>query len=114
MTDRVKDDPTIEDPGDQRFLERPVIIVEAMENGSQRYIVCPEEIDPEMNQPQIFGIVLSDLVDHIASTYRSLAGQDEEELRKAILKVMRDEDRLKDADPSRGQPRGAAVTPKKN
>ena len=70
--DRVKDDHNLSDPGDERVLERPVIIVEQLNDGNLRYLIFPEELDSGLNSPESFGVLLSDLLDHIASTYRSL------------------------------------------
>jgi hypothetical protein len=107
MPNRVKDDPNLTESGEPRMLERPIIIVEQSRDGSQRYLIFPEELDPQLESPASFGILLSDLLDHIASTYRSMTGQDEQALRDVIFKIMLEENRLKDADPSRGEPRGA-------
>ena len=37
MADRVKDDPNLEESGEPRTLERPIIIVEQLRDSSQRY-----------------------------------------------------------------------------
>jgi len=67
-----------------------------------------------MTEHALFGVVLSDLLDHIARAYHQATGRDERAIREAVLKVMRDEDRFKARDPSRGSMSGATVFPQRN
>ncbi len=107
MADRVTTDPTLRGSPQQKILQRPIVIVEQMDNGSQQYFIHANELDPNMTRPEMFGILLSDLLDHIVASYRVATGRDERALRDSIFKVMKDENRFKDADPSRGNARGS-------
>ena len=70
------------------------------------------EIDPMHSTPAVFGILLSDLLDHIAADYAGVSNRDERDIRVSILKIMRDEDRFKEKDPCRGSSRGVTIMPK--
>jgi hypothetical protein len=68
-------------------------------------------IDPDgMLGPVIPGILLSDLLDHLAhALYQVTPGLTEQTIRADILKSMRDEDAFKKNDPSRGEMQGGIV-----
>jgi len=113
---RVKDDPELLDEigSGPKQIHRPIIVIHAHETGKQEYLLHLTELDKMMNDPRVWGIVLSDLVDHIASAYVQQTGRDERDIRETITRVMRDESRFKDKDPSRGRMRGATLMPKAN
>ena len=50
---------------------------------------------------------MSNLLDNLAAAYQRTAGRDQRDVRAAIVKVVRDEDRFKEKDPTRGAARGA-------
>lgn len=109
--DRVREDESLKDEAGRIVLYRPIIIVEAAQAGKQQYRLHLTELDQMMNEPQLYGIILSDLLDHIAAAYARQSDRDQRDIRYEILKVMRDEDRFKDKDPSRGGLRGATIMP---
>jgi hypothetical protein len=114
MTERVKEDEVIKDYADRTIIFRPVIVIEAIDDKKVSYRLHLSELDQMMTQPKTYGIVLSDLLDHIAAFYAQQSGRDQRDIRYEILKVFRDEDRFKDKDPDRGQQRGFTIMPKKN
>ena len=109
MSDRIQDDASLKDHAGRTILYRPIIIVEATDDNKQLYRLHLAELDPNGTEPKLYGIVLSDLLDHIAHAYWQTAGRDPRDLRAEIFKVMRDEDRFKEKDPTRGQMRGATA-----
>jgi hypothetical protein len=101
-------------------IERPIIIVHKIgDQGALRFVIdLAEMIRPETTigpgettvGPGAPGIILSDLLDHIAHAYHQIVpDRDEREIRSDILKVMRDEDRFKEKDPSRSGMEGGLV-----
>lgn len=112
--DRVTEDDDLKEIAGRTILYRPIIIVEATEDGKQQYRLHLAELDQMMNKPKLYGIVLSDLLDHIAAAYHQISGRDARDVRYYILKTLRDEDRFKDKDPSRGRQRGATIMPPRN
>lgn len=114
--DRVQNDDSLIPPDGQppNFIERPIIIVHNIGGGRQGYILNLTELDPALNEPGAYGIVLSDLLDHIAAAYYRTTGRDERDIRAQIAKVMKDEDCFKEKDPSRGRMKGATIMPPKN
>jgi hypothetical protein len=86
-------------------VEKPIIIVHEVDGGKQQYLILPTILDPLLSKPTMFGIVLSDLLDHIAAAYAHIANADERALRDKIMRVMRDENRFKDEDPKRASGR---------
>jgi hypothetical protein len=108
---RVKEDDSLTDIAGRTIIYRPIIIVEATDDGKQQYRLHLSELDPHTNEPKMFGIVLSDLLDHIAHAYHGQTGRDARDIRYDILKVLRDEDRFKEKDPARGKLRGATSGP---
>jgi hypothetical protein len=58
---------------------------------------------------ELFGIAISDLIDHIADAYHQTTGRDKRDIRASIVKVLRDEDRFKEKDPKRTQMSGKIV-----
>ena len=106
---RVKEDQNL-DIG-ERIIYRPVIIVEALDENRLQYRLHLAELDPLGNESKLYGIVLSDLLDHIAAAYHQSTGRDERDIRYEILKVLRDEDRFKTDDPGRAKLRGRTIMP---
>ncbi len=93
-------------------IERPIIIVHKIEGGAVRFeISISEMLDPaNMIGPVIPGILLSDLLDHLAHAYHQMVpDRAEQDIRADILKAMRDEDRFKKNDPSRSGMAGGLV-----
>jgi hypothetical protein len=105
MTDRIKNDDTLEEPTNG-YIENPAIIVHRADNGEYRYIIGVGVADESADDPTLFGIMMSDLLDHIAAAYHGTTGRDERDIRAQLFKVMRDEDRFKEKDPTRGNARG--------
>lgn len=112
--DRVKEDDSLKDVIGRTILYRPIIIVEAIDDEKLQYRLHLTELDPMMNEPKLYGLILSDLLDHIAAAYGQSAGRDPRDVRYEIFKVMRDEDRFKEKDPSRGGLRGTTIFPPRN
>jgi len=112
--DYIQQDDTLKDIADQTILYRPIIIVEAIEGDQQQYMLHLTELDPMLKQPKLFGILLSDLVDHIAAAYHQTTGRDQRDVRRDILTTLRDEDRFKEKDQMRVQQRGVTITPPKH
>ena len=93
-------------------IERPVITVDKIGNdGTSRFMINIAEMkNPDgMHGPVIPGIMLSDLLDHIAHAYHEVTGRDERDIRADILKAMKNEDRFKEKDPTRSGMRGGLV-----
>jgi hypothetical protein len=107
-------DISLKDIADKRIVHRPIIIVEALEGEQQQYFLCLEELDSMLNEPRLFGIMVSDLIDHIAGAYHQVSGRDVRDIRRDIVKTLRDEDRFKENDPSRVQNHGVITTPRGN
>jgi hypothetical protein len=115
MTDRIQDDDSLIPPGGDPsgFIRNPIIVVYKTDDGGVRYLISFGDINENMDDPRVAGVLLSDLLDHIAAAYQATTGRDQRDLRAAISKVMRDEDRFKEKDPSRGAARGATIWPRK-
>ncbi len=115
MTDRVQDDDSLIPPGGDPsgFIRDPIIVVHQADDESIRYLISLGGIDKNLDDPRPVGIVMSDLLDHLAAAYQKTTGRDQRDVRAAIVKVMRDEDRFKEKDPTRGNPKGATVWPRK-
>lgn len=109
--DRVREDDELKDIAGRTIIYRPVFIVEQTDEKKLQFRLHLTELDQMMNEPRLYGIVLSDLLDHIAAAYARQSHRDQRDIRYEILKVMRDEDRFKDKDPSRGGLRGATIMP---
>jgi hypothetical protein len=94
-------------------IERSIITVHSIDNGrSTRCVINIAEMrDPAgMLGPIIPGIMLSDLLDHIVNAYPQMGcDRDQRDIRRDILKAMKDEDRFKEKDPSRGGMEGGLV-----
>ena len=120
MPDRIKDDEDLKQlisAAGPIIIDEPVLVVHNVQtNGKkvQQYLLHLSTLDPLMQEPKLWGILLSDLCDHIADAYHRTTGRDVRDLRATIMKVMRDEDRFKQADPARGGQIGAMVLPKAN
>ena len=107
MVERIRDDDALERPT-SGYIREPVIIVFKPDDGSNsiQYIIDISAVDEQTADPRIFGILMSDLLDHIANAYRSITGRDTRDIRQHIFKVMRDEERFKEKDPTRANARG--------
>jgi hypothetical protein len=86
----------------------PIILVHQKEEGIG-FAIDLANLDPTSNNPTLFGILLSDLLDHITHAYHLTTGRDERDIRASITKVMRDEDRFKEKDPGRCGMKGAMI-----
>lgn len=107
----VRQDDSLRPPAD---IDRPFIIVNKNDEGGEGYLVDITRLDPLGNEPRRFGVILSDLIDHIAFAYSGILARDQCDIRAHIVKVMRDEDRFKEKDPTRGKMSGTTITPSKN
>ena len=113
--DRVKHDESIaKDFAGRQIIYKPIIVIEHTADGKVAYHMHLEELDKEVKDPRIFGILLSDLVDQLAHAYHQATGRDVRDARDYLMMVMRDEDRFKQKDPSRGGQRAATIYPTKN
>jgi len=113
---RVTEDPTItpDNVDGPRYIRSPILIVEGNGGGGYSLTLAPDQLDTTLTEPRLFGIMLSDLVDHIAAAYAQIVNRDERDIREALMKTMRDEDRFKQKDPSRGNMRGCTIKPRGN
>jgi hypothetical protein len=102
MSSRIKEDPNLRQLGESRVIVDPIIIVEAC-GGGTRFRLFPDTLKGEVNCPVGFGIILSDLIDHIAKHYSTRTGCDESFARTCLMEVLNGEDRLKDQNPGRGK-----------
>ena len=87
-------------------LPTDVIILMSGTDKSATTIVNPTQLDPFLSKPTIYGVVVSDIIDHIAAAYAQLTGADMVALSEAILATARREHKFKKDDPSRSQMRG--------
>jgi hypothetical protein len=101
----------LKDEAGRTIIYQPIILVESV-NGKQQYRIHITELDKLANEPTLFGLLLSDLADHIARAYEPILGHPAKRIREHIVKVMSDEDRFKTMDPSRGKIRGVTIMPK--
>ena len=113
--DRIKDDDSLAPPGGEMpgFFEDPAIVVHKVEDGKVGFAICTQVFDAGMDQPTIYGIIISDLIDHLAASYAATTGRDAKDVRAHLHKVVRDEERFKEKDPTRGRGRGATIFPRK-
>jgi hypothetical protein len=116
MTDRVRRDDSLVPPGGELsgFIRDPVIIVHQDQDRKLRYLLQFAVVDEGMGDPRFAGVILSDLLDHAAAAYAATTGRDQRDVRAVIAKVMRDEDKFKEKDPSRGQASWTTVWPRRN
>ena len=84
-------------------LINPLFIAE-MDRDSTKFHIHAEDRPIEL-----FGIAISDLIDHIADAYHQTTGRDVRDIRARIVKVLRDEDRFKEKDPKRTQMSGRVI-----
>jgi hypothetical protein len=103
----IKHDPSLKDDFEPRLLVDPLVIVEWTDDDRYRITLSPERMNERANSSVGWGILVSDLIDHIAHIGAQLSGRDARDVRAAIMKVVRDEDRFKKKDPDRGQMTGA-------
>src|SRR5882762_10632029 len=100
-------DMTDKDQEGRIIIYRPIVMIEALDGDRQQYRVHLSEIDETANDPRVFGIILSDLVDHIAQAYHHATGRDLIDVRAQIVKVFKDEDRFKEKEPGRAKITGS-------
>lgn len=93
------------------FIENPKIIVHG-DHDTNKFLINLTGFDPSANDPIRAGILMSDLIDHIAHAYGDVSKRDWRDIRDHIIKVIRDETRFKDKDPNRGNMRGFTLLPK--
>jgi hypothetical protein len=102
----IKYDPSLKEDFKPRIITDPVVLVEQAKDGEAlRFTLHPEFF--AHNDAAGWGVLLSDLIDHIAHMGATLSGRDVRDVRASLVKVMRDEDRFKEKDPERAQQRGA-------
>jgi hypothetical protein len=93
--------------------ERPIITVSKIGTDAKTKVVIDVMalLDPAGGLgPIIPGIILSDVLDHLAhALHQTVPESDERDIRSDILKCMRDEDRFKKNDPARGDLTGGLV-----
>lgn len=94
-------------------IQNPIIIVKD-NDGKQDYIIGVTALDPKANEPERFGVILSDLLDHVARAYADLGLGESKTVRAHIVKTLNNEDRFKEQDPNRGKITGKTVMPKAN
>lgn len=112
MSERIRNDDSLEQPT-SGYIENPAIIVYRIEDGSYQFIIGIDGVNSRADDPIAFGILMSDLLDHIAAAYHSTTGRDQRDIRAQLFKVMRDEDRFKERDPTRGNARGKTFVGKR-
>ena len=96
---------------DDPSLKAPVLVVGCDEDGVC-VLLYPKALDPAMNSPVVFGVILSDVIDHIGKYFSAMTGRDERDVRKTVMKVLRDENRFKEKDPKRVQLKYKFIKPK--
>jgi hypothetical protein len=114
MTGRIKEDSDLARVAEENIIRRPIIVVEKTDDDREQFRIHIDAMDRNGMDPRLFGILISDLLDHIAAAYHRQTGRDERAVREQIVKTMRDEDRFKVNDPSRGGARGTTIFPKRN
>jgi hypothetical protein len=77
-------------------IHNPIFIAE-LEGDYNKFII------PGPHDPILYGVAISDLLDHLAAAVHDMTGRDSRDIREQILKVMRDEDRFKEKDPTRAE-----------
>ncbi len=77
---RIKEDPSIKD-NVSTIIYRPVVIIEAVEGNRVQYRLHLSELDQMMTDPKTYGVVMSDLLDHIVSFYAQQPGRDQRAIR---------------------------------
>lgn len=109
--ERIKEDKSIlPKAGEPADLGQPFLILGKMPGEDNfRIGFAVEGMDPSASTPEIYGIVLSDVVDQIAAAYHAFNGSDPGEVRATIHRVIRDEEEMKRKDPRRGRGRGATI-----
>ena len=92
-------------------LNNPLFVADMTEEGDDPiFHVHLMDQGGRLRDYRMFGIVISDLLDHIANAYQHAIGRDLRDIRADIMKVLRDEDRFKKKDPSRSKMSGQVVS----
>ncbi len=95
----------LKDDRQANVIQQPIIIVHQVAGGKQEYLIWPEVLDRQMKQPRISGVLLSDLLDHLVAAYQMKTGKPDAEIRSEIMRVLLEENKLKAANPTRGDRR---------
>jgi|SRR5262245_41070864 len=114
MSNRIKDwkEPLPFEKGEMVRIDNPLIIIHDDGKKNYQFIINVTNMKRTGDDLCVFaGILMSDLIDHIAFAFRGHLGRDERDIRSVIFKVMKDEDRFKQKDPSRASAFGKFFTP---
>jgi hypothetical protein len=84
MADRVKENEDLRGHAGRTIIFRPLIIIEMTDDNEPLYRLHLQEVDEHMNRPEMFGIVLSDLLDHLAHAFHRVTGRDQRDIRRDI------------------------------
>ena len=90
-------------------MEGPIAIIDPLFVGEMDGDSTKFHIHIEDRPLELFGIAISDLIDHIAEAYHQTTGRDSRDIRARIVKVLRDEDKFKEKDPTRARPSGHMI-----
>lgn len=82
------------------FVANPIIVIHG-DGEDQRHIIDIAQVDEAANEPALFGILISDLVDHVAKAYHDLTDAPESAIKARIMRAILDENRFKCRDPER-------------
>lgn len=104
MTDRVAPDPALE----LEDFANAIALISQSPDGSCQFAIS-NFLDPECKTIGLYGILLSDFIDHIAMMYASQTGEKQEILRKRLLKHLATEEREKKRDARRGNLTGRYI-----
>jgi hypothetical protein len=85
------------------FIANPLFLAEIRDDSVKFHIRIAD------HPIELFGVAISDLIDHIANAFHQSTGRDVRDVRAKIVKVLRDEDRFKEKDPKRAQMSGRIV-----
>jgi len=89
-------------------LNNPLFIADYIQDDEDddpnaTFIINLMEPGGELREPGMFGVVISDLIDHIANAYTQVLDRDARDIRAFIVKIWRMEEKAKQKDPKRSQ-----------
>jgi hypothetical protein len=67
-----------------------LIAVEALDGGETRFVLRLAEMDPALKSPGMWGVMISDLIDHIAAAYGHFSPPLVSAARHDILRGLKD------------------------